>query len=285
MSKYAIFWFVLGLLISCTNDVLSKFLGGGLHATQVIFWRFCFSMISLLPFLVVKGVSILSTNHMKFHVVRGGLLAIAIFLWNYGIKMVPIATVTVMSFSVPIFTLALAPIMLRENVTWQLWLVTLVGFLGVIMIFSPHISELNSAAALFIIASALFASLDIINRKLLLAGESSSTMLVYSAIFSTAFAFYPATTYWQSPSIIELCLLAVLGFGSNAILYCLLRSFQYATASSLAPHRYLELVFSLSAGYAIFHEIPPYHTYIGAVIIIMSSFIVTQFGPISYAKK
>lgn len=285
MSKYAIFWFVLGLIISCTNDILSKFLGSDLHPTQVIFWRFFFSILTIIPIALTKGIRILQTHSLKIHVIRGGVLAIAIFLWNYGIQMVPIATVTVMSFSVPIFTLALAPIMLREAVNWQLWLVTLIGFSGVITIFTPTIHDFNLASLLFIVASILFAYLDIINRKLLISGEKSITMIIYSALFSIAFSLYPAINYWQTPNMLQLTLLAILGLGSNFILYCLLRAFQYANASSLAPLRYLELLLSLLAGYFIFHETPPFHTYIGASIIIISSFIVTQFGSLSYAKK
>ncbi len=283
VSSYAVFWFILSLLISCTNDILSKFLANDLHASQVIFWRFFFGTISILPFIICSTV--LKTKYLKIHILRGGLLAIAIFLWNFGIQMVPISTITVMNFTIPMFTLCLAPIILKEKVSWQLWLITLIGFAGVITVFSPNLKEINGAIFIFVIASVLFAFLDILNRKLLLQKEKSMTMIFYSALFSTAFAFYPATNYWQSPDIIQLGLLAVLGIGSNLILYCLLKAFSYAKASSLAPLRYLELVFSLIAGYVLFHETPSYHTYIGTIIIVISSFIVTNFGLISYVKK
>ena len=38
-----------------------------------------------------------------------------------------------MAFTVPIFVLLLAPIFLKEQVTWKMWLATIIGFIGIIL--------------------------------------------------------------------------------------------------------------------------------------------------------
>ena len=94
------------------------------------------------------------------------------------------------------------------------------------------------------------------------------SMLFYSNIVTLILATVPAYMSFAMPSIHDLFLLLLLGAGANLILYFLLKSFALTDASSVAPYRYVELLFSAILGYLIFNEIPTIHTLIGAFIII-----------------
>lgn len=266
-------WFILSIVISNVNDIIMKKLGYDLHPMQVAFCRFFFGTMSLIPLMIYFGKKSFVTKRYYIHITRGVLLFFGISIWCFGLSIVPITTATILTFTIPLFVLVMAPIFLGEKVSTQLWVVTILGFVGVLIVFNPTSASFQPIAIIMLISSLMFASLDIINKKFV-ASESMLSMLFYSAVVTTILSIYPAYLYWQSINSYQLFLMAVMGVFSNLILFCLLKSFSIVNASAVAPYRYLELVLSGVFGYVLFHEIPELTMYIGAAIIIPSTFYV-----------
>jgi S-adenosylmethionine uptake transporter len=109
-------WFILSLVISNLNDVLQKYLGTSIHPAQTTFCRCLFGTLSLLPFMFWHGLSSFKTQRPILHVVRGGLLYFGIAIWIAGLGYVPLATATIMTFTIPLFILMMAPIFLGGNI-------------------------------------------------------------------------------------------------------------------------------------------------------------------------
>jgi S-adenosylmethionine uptake transporter len=268
-QKYmlGIAWFILSLVISNLNDVIAKYVGSDLHFAQTTFCRCFFGMLSLLPFMIYGGIKSFKTPRPIMHVIRGSLLYFGIAIWILGLNLVPIATATIMTFTIPLFILIMAPIFLGEKVSARLWIATLVGFVGVIIVFNPSHDTFQPISLILLLSSLMFATLDIINKKYVVK-ESMLSMLFYSAVVTSVLGFYPAYMFWQDITTHQLVLLAILGAGSNLILYCLLKAFSFVQASAVAPYRYLELVLSAFVGFVVFSEIPAMATYIGTLIIV-----------------
>ncbi len=277
-------WFVMSLFSSTANDVISKYTGASLHPFQVAFFRFFFSALSLLPFIIYYGKDSIKTSRPFVHFMRGLMLFLGMTAWTYGLVSAPVTTATVISFSIPLFTLVLATVFLDENIIWQRWLVTLTGFIGIIITLNPSSSEFNPEVLIFVIAAAGFAGLDIINKKFIIK-ESMISMLFYSASITAALSAIPAFYYWQTPAVQELVLLAILGMSANLILFFLLKAFSLIDATAVAPYRYLELFFSSVAAYVIFDEIPQDNVLYGALVIIPSTLFITYSEQRELAKK
>ena len=260
-------WFLFSLISSSANDVMSKYLGTRLHSFEVAFFRFFFSSIVLLPFVVYYGKNTLKTSRPFVHILRGLLLFFGMTSWTYGLTIAPVTTATVVSFSIPLFTLILAVFFLNENIIWQRWVVTIVGFIGLVVTLKPHAEDFNPEILYFVLAAISFAMLDIINKKFVIK-ESMISMLFYSAIVTAIVSLPVASQYWLTPSSFELALLFVLGSSGSLILFFLLKAFSMVDATATAPYRYLELVISAIAAYFIFNEFPDKSTLHGAVIII-----------------
>ncbi len=263
----AILWFVLSLMVSCGNDAITKYLGDRLHPWEITFFRFLFGVLTLLPFMLYQGKQAFQTSRPKLHFLRGLLLFIAIGLWSQGIKSAAITTATIMSFTVPIFVLLLAPILLKEQVTWPMWLATLLAFSGILLVLRPDTTSFHQGSLYFTIAAGLFGLLDVINKKYV-TQEPMLSMLFYASLVAVLCVSWLAIQHWSQPTGPELLWLAALGAGGNFILYCLLHAFKLANASSLAPFRYLELLLSMGVGYLFFQELPNKDSFLGAAIII-----------------
>lgn len=260
-------WFILSLIISVTNDVFAKYLGENLHSVQITFLRYFFGTISLLPFMLYYGKSSFYTSRIGLHLIRGALLFCAIALWCFGLTQAPITVATTLTFIIPLFVLVFARIFLREKVGLSRWLVTMIGFLGTTIVLEPTNVNFSPLMLLLVLATAMFATLDIINKKFVVK-ESMLAMLFYTALVTMFLGAVPAIFVWQTPTMVQLFFLFLIGCGGNVLLYCILKAFAAAEASALAPFRYVELILSAGLGIVVFNEIPTLSLCIGVIIII-----------------
>ncbi len=263
-------WFILSLASSVLNDSIAKYAGNDLHSFQVAFLRFLFSALTLLPFVMYYGAR---SSRPLVHFCRGLLLFLGMTAWTFGLNIAPITSATLISFTIPLFTLILAKFFLSENITWQRWVATFVGFAGISMVIGITEEEFTIGSIIFVVSAFGFAGLDIINKKFIIK-ETMVSMLFYSALITAVLSFIPAMIYWKSPTIEQWTLFFIFGCSANLILFFILKAFALLDATAVAPYRYLELLFSSLAGYIIFNEVPTKSTLYGAAIIIPATLFI-----------
>lgn len=269
-----VFWAVMISLVSVTNDVLMRFLGERLHVVEIVFFRFLFSMITVLPLMASRGTALFKTAQPGMHVLRAILGVGAIGACCYSVNVMPLSENTTIMFAEPLFFLPLAVIMLREKVDASRWLATMIGFVGLMIILRPGTDAFRLVALVPVTAAILFAFLNIMAKKMV-SDEHSLTLLFYFGLGTTSVAAVPLFFIWETPTLSELLLLVMLGVGANLIQVCLFRAFSATDASALAPFRYVEFIFSALFGFVLFSQIPTIWTFGGAALIIVSTFYIT----------
>src|SRR3990167_11274569 len=80
-----IFWMVVVCAISNMNDILTKSVGFRLSGFEVAFFRFFFSTLVLLPFMLIKGKKAFVTQYPGVQFIRSLLLVLAVAPWCYGV--------------------------------------------------------------------------------------------------------------------------------------------------------------------------------------------------------
>lgn len=269
-----VFWAIMICVVSVTNDVLMRYLGARLHIIEISFFRFLFSMISVIPFLLAKGSHLFKTKQPAMHFWRAVIGATALSLCCYSVNIMPLAENTTIMFAEPLFILVLAFFILKEKVDYSRWIATGIGFMGLLVILKPGTHAFQFTAFIPMMAAVLFAFLSIM-AKTMIRDEHSYTLLFYFGLGTTLVAGIPAYFYWQEPTLYELSLLALLGIGANLIQVCLFRAFSATEASALAPFRYVEFIISALFGYLIFGQIPELSIVLGAIFIIAGAFYIT----------
>jgi S-adenosylmethionine uptake transporter len=255
-------------MISAMNDLACKLSGVNLYGINVLFFRFLFTALFFLP-LVIRQPKAFATKHFWTHGLRGGLFALAMLPWYCGLIELPLPMMTTISFTTPIFITVLAGVFLKERLGWQRLLATGVGFAGIMISVQFDIqSIMTSMAGLAILATLLFAILDIVNKRLLILNEGIKPLMFYSAIWTTLWTLPLALYYWKTPSMEELGLLALLGLGGNCLLGCILKSLSYCEVSSLQPLRYSEFIFSSILSILFFQKWPSIYDGFGMALII-----------------
>lgn len=271
-----VFWIMGVCLVSAVNDVLFKKLGAHLQGINVLFFRFLGSALSLLPFILNQPKA-LRCIHWKTHALRGFLFALAMIPWSYGLIDLPLPLMTTISFTTPIFVTLLAAIWLKEKVGWQRLVATLLGFIGILASTGFSFTGMDPMLGVALLATFLFAVLDIVNKTLLKAQESILSMMFFSSCWTTFFVFPLSLFQWQWPALQDLGFLFALGLGANALLGCLLKASASYDLSALQPFRYTEFLISCLFSFVLFHEAPTAHVFWGMALILPSTLYLSVY--------
>ena len=262
-----IFWSLCACGVSALNDLSSKVSGAHLDGTNVLFFRFFFSLLFLLPF-VLKNPQRFATKHFFVHGARGAIFALAMLPWCYGLIQLPLALVTTIGFTTPLFVTALSSLILKEKVGWQRVLAMVMGFIGVMISVGFSCAGMNGFVGLALLATFLFAVLDVVNKRLLVLQEGVGPMMLFSSLWATVLTAPLVVWNWHTPTCKEFGLLLLLGMGCNCILWCLLKASSSCELSALQPWRYTELLFSCGLSVLFLGQWPTLHVLAGAAIII-----------------
>ncbi|MDR2107813.1 MAG: DMT family transporter [Holosporaceae bacterium] len=268
-----LFFLLLMMTVSCFNDIIVKFIGRRLDAFQVIFFRFFFGLVTLLPFIISGGKRIFRTKRPVFNIVRGILGAAGFFLYTCSVIHLPLVEVVTIFWSVPIFVMLLSVRVLKEQIPVSRWAAAVIGFFGLSFISVYDNGTSFSPKMIYIVPVAscvLFAVQDVMIKKNA-DRENRITMLLYFAAVSSLVSLVPAILVWKTPTPLEYLGLFLLGAGGNLIQYFIFKAFCFAELSSLSPYRYTEFLISAAFAFLLFGEIPGANVLVGALVLIPST--------------
>jgi drug/metabolite transporter (DMT)-like permease len=220
---------------------------------------------------------LLRTKHLRPHLVRGALLIASSLCFFFALRFLPLAEATALNYTSPMLVTLLAGWLLRERLTRPRWAFVVAGFVGMLLIVRPGGEALAPAALLALGAAALYATFQIMTRKL--AGENLMTLMIYPSLLGT-FALSLAIPFVHSDDWYPTSdLAAFIGIGVMGSLGHLLfvRAFQRASASAIAPFTYVQLVWSTLAGWLVFGTFPDGWTLAGIFIIAGSGVVLTWY--------
>ena len=250
---------------------------------QVLFFRGFFGI--LFYFFIIPKERLRNFYYTKragLHFLRcmSGLVAlVAIFI---ALRKLPLATVVSISFAAPIFTTILSIFLLSEKVGIYRWLAVIIGFIGILIITEPGISQLN-IYYVFPVIFCLGLSYVAITLRQLSTTEPVWLISFYFSLSITLLSFLSIPQGWVMPSLKDFIFLSLVGiFGGVANLW-LGQSYKYSEVSLVTPLKYLALFFAIIFGYFIWGEVPTYKTLFGASLVIVSTLII--FRREIYNKK
>ena len=141
------------------------------------------------------------------------------------------------------------------------------------MITEPGFSSLNLYYIYPIIFCLGLSYVAIAIRKL----STTEPVWLISFFFSFSIAILGLLSLfqgWIMPNILDLFLLSMVGILGGLANLWLSQSYKYSEVSLVTPLKYLALVFAIIFGYFIWSEVPTIKTLMGALLVILSSFII-----------
>lgn len=288
MQKTAMGAFLLtsALLAFALQDAIVKFLSAEFAVLQILTIRIAFVLLILLVICRLKyGFGNLKTDHTAILFLRGLLAFLAFTSYYLAMAVIPMASVSAVYMSAPLFVTAMSAIFLRESVGLHRWLSVFVGFAAVLLIVNPSADTFRIEAMLPILSALFYSLLPIITRRI---GEqvNAVTMSIYNAfsyfviclavaallsLVSTTADSPPLllsiTQNWPMPSLIDMSLLALSGILFTVGVLCITQAYRIAHVSAIAPFEYSLLIWTMLVGFVVFGEIPSMRTIAGGFVI------------------
>jgi drug/metabolite transporter (DMT)-like permease len=257
-------------------DATAKWLGQTYEPIQIVFLRYLFGLIPIVPLIWrAGGFSVLRTRRPLAHVLRASLLFGAFLAFISALRALPLAEAVAIGFTAPLFVTALARPMLGEAVGPRRWAAVVVGFMGALVMLRPG-SAAFRPEALLVLASALSFAVAMLLTRRLARTETNVAMLAYTT-FGACLASLPfLSLVWRAPTDDHFGLFVLLGIFGGTAAYLLIVAYRHAPAAVIAPFDYTGLIWASLLGWILWRESPEPAVWIGAAVIALSGIYITH---------
>ncbi len=263
-------WMILtGVFFVGVSGVV-RHLGTDMNPIQAAFIRYGFGVVLMMPILLRLDTWRPPKRIFGLYVVRGMMHAVGVALWFFAMARIPIAEVTALGFTAPIFTTIGAALFLGEKVRARRIGAVLIGFGGTLVILRPGFEAISMGSLAQIAAAPVFAGSFLIAKKLT-DTESSTSIVAFLSIAVTLALLPPALMVWRTPTASELAWLFLVAMLATAGHVTLTQAFRSAEITVTQPAQFLQLIWATLLGLLVFGEQPVLWTWVGGAIIVASA--------------
>ena len=266
-----VLWMIGTLLCFSLMSVAVRELSSEMHTVEILVFRNVIAVAVVAPFVLGRGLVKLKTRNIKLHMTRAVIQLGGQFSWIYGIALLPLAEVTALEFTVPLWTLILAVLFLGETASRAKIVATAAGLIGVVVILRPGIEAVSPVALLVIAGAGCFAGSGVL-VKYLTRTEDATTIVFYMNLLQLPIVTIPALFVWVHPGLVDwpwIIAWGLAGFGAH---YTMARGLRLADITLIFPLDYLRLPLIAVVGWMLYAEALDPWTALGAVIIFAGNY-------------
>ena len=266
----AIFYMLASGAVFTASSAASKWLIAIYPMGEVMFTRTSVALIAIASFVLpAVGLSVYRTTRLGAHAMRACSQAVSQSMLLVAFSLMPLAGATAIMFSSPIFATLASAYFLHERVGATRWTVLFVGFLGVLVIAGPGADSFQ-LGALFALGNAVLFGTVVAGVRGMTRTESTATLIMYQLTLLTALYGLTLPFGFVMPTSFDTLIMLVSGLGNAAAQYWWTRAIHLAPTSAVVPFQYLQLVWAMLLGFAIWGDIPTAGLLIGSAIVIAS---------------
>ena len=276
-SRTGLLFALAGFVILSVGDAVVKTMAGAWPGSAIAALRYFIGAAGLAALVAVKygrGGFVMPLPLVQLG--RGIAVAVATVTFFMAVMVMPLADATAIVFTSPIWTVVLSALFLRERPSGAVLVSILLATAGVLLILRPNVLELGWEAGYPLLAAIGMACLFMLNRRTgglapvivmqLLVAVMALPVLIGIAVAGHLAGVPAMQAEWPEASVVARCALvaatATLGH------WFIFRATEYASAATVAPMTYVQLLVATLAGMFLFGDNPTPATMGGAALII-----------------
>jgi drug/metabolite transporter (DMT)-like permease len=265
---------LLVAIFGAFDAVIVRSVSPDVHPFVIGFTRSLFGLLVVLPWILSRP-AMLRSNYRYQHALRAALKLASLVAFFAAFALAPLADVTAIAFTAPIFVTAGAWIFLSEPPRGLRVLAVAVGFVGVLFVLRPGQGGISTGLMLALLGALLTAVIQLM-LKPMSGRDSTETLVAWNLILTVPIALVPALLFWTAPTPGQWLLLAVQGALGALTMGLVTRAFSLAEASLIVPIDFLRLPIVAFLAFAIFGQTVPETTWIGGAVIFLATVIMTR---------
>jgi drug/metabolite transporter (DMT)-like permease len=216
------------------------------------------------------GRELFRVRSWRLQALRAAMLSSMTALNFWALQYLQLAETGAIQFSVPLLIALLSAWWLGEHLDTRRWLAIAAGFAGVLLVIRPGSSAFHPALLLATVNAFIYAAFNMLTRHMA-ATESPAATQWLSALGAAALIAPFALAHWQWPaSVRQWLVIALCGFCGGMGHYCVAQAHRYASAATLAPFLYQQILYMVLGGWVVFGQWPDAMVLVGAVVVVAS---------------
>lgn len=261
--------YCLALVLFTGMGITAKSLAAIYPVEQVVWGRYFFHVLLIVAIFPTRVLSLFKTEKLGLQITRSVLVFMATVFGFTSLSIMPMAEVSAIGYVAPLMVTVLSIFLLKEKVGPRRLGAVLVGFVGVFVILRPDQGNFTAWSLLPLAMAACYASFMIMTRMIRGVAPPMNS-LFYTAIVGAVVATIPLPFVWQTPEPLHWLGFAAMGLIGGTGHFLMIRAFEKAEASAIAPFIYTELIWAVLAGMLVFGDMPTMEMLIGAGVIMAS---------------
>jgi drug/metabolite transporter (DMT)-like permease len=265
-----VLWMVGALLSFCVMAVAIRKLSGPLTVMEILALRAALGLAIIGVVAIFRPTERHSINmrRLPLHILRNSVHFGSQYLWALGLVLLPLATVFALEFTMPAWTILLAPFFLGERMTRSRIGAVILGLIGVLVILRPGVETFKPAALIVLIAALGYGAQNIATKKLT-STESTFAIVFWMNVIQLALAVMFAGVLFPQKLTLDLAP-AIAGLGAAGLFahFCLSNAFRAGDASVVVPLDFLRIPLIAVIGWWLYDESLDIFVFAGAGIII-----------------
>lgn len=283
---------LLGISLKLISALAFTLMSAGIKAIaaryptgELVFFRSFFALIPLLIWLAWRSElpSALRTSNLRGHMKRGVIGSSGMFCGFAALQFLPLSDAVALGYAAPLGVVVLAALVLKERVRIYRWSAVTIGFIGVLIMLSPHLTggtlsqglqagpALGAALGLAGAFCSAFASIEV---RLLTRTEQTGAIVFYFMLLTSALGLATIALGWRMPDLSDAALMVTIGILGGLGQILLVQAYRFGDASLIAPFEYSTMIWAVIIGWFLFGEWPVNTILIGAAIVIASGIYV-----------
>ncbi len=267
-------WMLVAAIGFAIMGTLVKIGAQKFTSAEMVFYRSAFGLIAIYGYIFVNKLP-LRTPVMGKQMSRALVGFASLVLFFYAIAHLPLATAITLNYTSPLFLALFMPFLLHEKPKPTLYTAVVLGFVGVVLLLKPTLTNQDALAGGLGLASGVGAAIAYIHVKQLgNLNEPDWRTVYYFTLISTIGAgvwmlmqnFTPLT--WK-----DLPLLFGLGLSATIAQLAMTRAYRTGNTLTVASLAYLTVVLASLIGILIWSEHLSFSEWLAIGIIILSGII------------
>lgn len=255
-----------------TGDAMVKGLGGSLGPFEIGFFTTVFSII---PALFSKPKD--ERWRDTFKLSRPWLMTViavcrtaSAMLITYSFVTIPLAEAYSLVFLIPVMTIILSVLILREPVSLDRWALVILSFIGVVIVVRPGFKDLE-LGHLTAFLCAISAAISVTAMRMVSGKERRVSLFALPGLLTLAAnAFFLVLLGATWPTWELLAGLLVCGILGGIGYMLQIAAVAAAPASRVAPMQYSQIVWALLFGALFFSEAPDAIGLVGLAVVVIA---------------
>lgn len=265
-----ILWMIFSGFMFVLVGVLIKLMESGLPAIQSAFLRYVFGLIIILPLFRRIQWNTITRPILGLYSLRSIFHGFAVMLWFFAMATIPLAEVTAIAYSLPIYTTIGAVLVFKEKIRIRRIMAVVIGFIGTLIILRPGLVEISLGSLAQVAAAIGFAGSFLIAKKLV--SVEAPTNILFMLTAGCGLALLPAAlAVWVTPSLTDTIILIIIASLATLGHHSITKALIAAPLTATQPFIFVQMIWAIGFGYILFDETPDIWVIVGGFTIIAST--------------